>query len=84
MWDLPAVAVAGMHINESLLGILRRHRRIFVALDNTPEAMEKNRQVAHALGKSAFIPHLPDGVKDANDWLVCHEGTAENAAAPNE
>lgn len=81
LWDIPAIAVAGMHINESLLNTLRRHRRIFVALDNTPEAMEKNRQIAHDMGKSAFIPRLPDGVKDANDWLVNHEGKANEVSA---
>jgi DNA primase len=80
-WDVPAVAVAGIHVDDHLFSILRRHRRIFVTLDNTPDAMEKNRQIAHTLGKSAYIPHLPDGVKDANDWLVHHEGTAEVAAA---
>ncbi len=81
MWDLPAIAVVGMHISDHLLRMLRRHQRIFIALDNTAEAMEKNRQVAHALGKSAYIPRLPEGVKDANDWLAHHQAGADDAAA---
>lgn len=81
LWDVPAIAVAGMHISDHLFSMLRRHRRIFVTLDNTAEAMEKSREIAHALGKSAFIPRLPDGVKDANDWLVHHRVNTEDAAA---
>ena len=75
-WGIPALAVAGMHVNDELLTALRAHRRVFVALDNTPEAMEKNREIAKALGATALISRLPDGVKDANDWLL-HGGTAE-------
>lgn len=80
VWDMAAVAVVGMHISDELLNSLKRYRRVFVALDNTPEAMEKNRQVARALGKTALIPRLPDGVKDANDWLVHHYAIADDAA----
>mgnify|MGYP000712035103 CR=1 FL=1 len=75
-WGIAALAVAGMHVNDELLTALRAHRRVFVALDNTPEAMEKNREIAKALGATALISRLPDGVKDANDWLL-HGGTAE-------
>jgi hypothetical protein len=69
-WDLPAVAIAGMHISDELLDSLRHHRRIFVALDNTPEALVKSRDIARRLGNCAVLPRLPDGIKDANDWLV--------------
>jgi len=75
-WGIAALAVAGMHVNDELLTALRAHRRVFVALDNTPDAMEKNREIAKALGATALIPRLPEGVKDANDWLL-HGGTAE-------
>ena len=75
-WGIAALAVVGMHVNDELLTALRAHRRVFVALDNTPEAMEKNREIAKALGATALISRLPDGVKDANDWLL-HGGTAE-------
>jgi hypothetical protein len=76
-WGLPALAVAGMHVSDDLLTALRQHRRVFVALDNTPDAIEKNREIAKALGATALIPHWPDGVKDANDWLAHHGGTVE-------
>lgn len=77
-WNIPALAVAGMHISDELLASLRSHRRVFVALDNTREAMERNREVARKLGALALIPRLPDGVKDANDWLSVHSATAED------
>ena len=64
-WRLPGCTSA-----DELLNQLRQHRRVFVALDNTPEALEKSREIARKLGSTAFIPHLPDGVKDANDWLT--------------
>jgi DNA primase len=69
-WGFPALAVAGMHVSGDLLTALRKHRRVFVALDNTPEAMQKSRELARSLGSCALIPRLPDGVKDANDWLT--------------
>ncbi|MBE2266672.1 MAG: hypothetical protein IAE80_00470, partial [Anaerolinea sp.] len=78
-WGLPALAVAGMHVNNELLKQLGQHRRVFVALDNTPDALEKNREIAKALGATALIPRLPDGVKDVNDWLAQHGGTVEAA-----
>ena len=56
---------------------LRQHRRVFVALDNTPDAMEKNRGIAKSLGATALIPRLLDVVKDANDWVAQHGTTAE-------
>ena len=76
-WGIPALAIAGMHIADDLLTALRKHRRVFVALDNTPDAMQKNREIARSLGSCALIPRLPDGVKDANDWLT-QGGSAED------
>jgi DNA primase len=76
-WGIPALAVAGMHVSDDLLTELRKHRRVFVALDNTPDAMEKNREIAKSLGATALIPRLPEGVKDANDWLAQHGATAD-------
>ncbi len=75
-WSIPALAIAGMHVSDELLGQLRQHRRVFVALDNTPEALEKSCEIARKLGAIAFIPRLPDEVKDANDWLT-QGGTVE-------
>jgi DNA primase len=76
-WGIPALAIAGMHVSDDLLTALRQHRRLFVALDNTPEAIEKNLDIARMLGATAFIPRLPDGVKDANDWLVQGNASAD-------
>ena len=67
-WDFLALAVAGIHVSDDLLSSLRKHRRVFVTLDKTPEALQKNREIAR-LGSCALIPCLPDGVKDANDCL---------------
>ena len=75
-WGIPALAIAGMHVSDGLLTALRQHRRVFVTLDNTPEALEKSREIARRLGSTAFIPRLPDGIKDANDWLT-QGGTIE-------
>src|SRR5690606_14719020 len=75
-WGIPALAIAGMHVSDDLLSQLRQHRRVFVALDNTPEATEKNRETARRLGAASLVPRLPEGVKDANDWLT-QGGTAE-------
>lgn len=75
-WGVPALAIAGMHVSEELFTTLRQHRRVFVTLDNTPEALEKNREIARKLGSIAFIPRLPEGMKDANDWLT-QGGTIE-------
>lgn len=69
-WGFPALAVAGMHVADDLLAVLRKYRRVFVALDNTPDAIQKNQEFAQQLGKSALIPRLPAGVKDANEWLL--------------
>jgi DNA primase len=75
-WGFPALAVVGMHVSDELLMALRKHRRVFVTFDNTPDAAQKNQALARHLGKTALIPRLPTGVKDANDWLI-QGGSAE-------
>jgi DNA primase len=37
-WGIAALALGGMQLSEALLARLRTHPRIFVALDNTPDA----------------------------------------------
>ncbi|MBK9748965.1 MAG: hypothetical protein J0M07_29845 [Anaerolineae bacterium] len=83
-WGFPALAVAGMHVSDELLMALRKHRRVFVALDNTADALQKNQELARQLGKSALIPRLPNGVKDANDWLTQGGSTEEVQAVLNK
>ncbi|MBZ0291315.1 MAG: hypothetical protein K8L99_01995, partial [Anaerolineae bacterium] len=81
MWDIPAVAIAGMSVNDTLLGSLRRHKRVFIALDNTEEARAKAFEIARQLPDRAHIPLFPEGVKDTNEWLSQHGATAEDAAS---
>jgi hypothetical protein len=78
-WSIQALAIAGMHVSEPLLAVLSKHLRIFAALDNSAQALDKNRDIAHALGAKAFIPRLPEGVKDANEWLARHGASADDA-----
>lgn len=79
-WGIPAVALGGMRAPEDLLRRVKRQRRAFVLLDNTPEASEIGRQIARALGPRAFLPTLPEGIKDANEWLLAG-ATREDAEA---
>ncbi len=80
-WGIPALALGGMTVSDDLLAILKKHKRVFVALDNTDDAREKGTLIAHELGGRAYLPELPDGVKDANEWLAAHHASAEDAAA---
>jgi hypothetical protein len=68
-WEIPAIAIGGMHINTELFDQLKNSRRVFVALDNTPEATTKNLEMMRLIGKNALMPRLPNGIKDANEWL---------------
>jgi hypothetical protein len=80
-WDIPALALCGMSVNEKLLAHLRGFRRVFVALDNTEEARDKSRQIARSLEHRAYLPLLPQDMKDANEWLVRQHATADDARA---
>ena len=80
-WGIPAVAIAGLTVSDELLERLKRHGRVFVALDNTDDAGAQRRLIAAALGGRAYLPQLPPGVKDANEWLVRDHATAEDAGA---
>ncbi len=80
-WGIPALALGGMTVSDELLAMLKKHNRVFVALDNTDDAREQSTRIAHELGGRAYLPELPDGVKDANEWLAVHHASAEDAAA---
>ena len=80
-WGIPAVAIAGLTVSEELLERLKRHGRVFVALDNTDDAGAQSRLIAAALGGRAYLPQLPPGVKDANEWLAREQATADDAGA---
>jgi DNA primase len=79
-WGIPAVAIGGMVASDELLKILRQHKRLFVALDNTTEANTKSREMAIRLGGETYLPQLPHAVKDANDWLAKYGANAADAA----
>ncbi len=81
MWDIPAIAIAGMTMNDAVLEILKRHRRVFIALENTDEARVKAFEIARQLSDRAYIPQFPEGVKDANEWLSQHGATVEDTAS---
>ncbi len=78
-WNIPAIALGGMKLSDDLLTLLKRHKRVFVALDNTDDAREQSRVVAAALGRAAYLPQFPSAVKDANEWLEQHGATEEDA-----
>ncbi len=80
-WGIPAIAIAGMSVQDGLLDMMRQHRRVFIALDNTDEARAKAFEIARQLPDRAYIPQLPEGVKDANEWLAKHSASAEDAAS---
>ena len=80
-WGIPAVAIGGMQAADELLNRLNAHPRLFVALDNTEEAYIRSRSIALALRGETYLPKLPKDVKDANEWLVRHHTSSEDAAA---
>jgi hypothetical protein len=77
-WGIPALALGGMKLSDTLLNSLREFHRVFVALDNTEDAQEQCRVMAQTLGSRAYLPQLPDGVKDANEWLAKHQATTDD------
>ena len=79
-WGIPAIALAGLSASEDTHQRLLSHPRVFVALDNTPEATLKSRELAKSLRGTTCIVQLREGVKDANDWLK-QGGKADDAQA---
>ena len=69
-WQIPAVALCGLTISESLMAQLKQHERVFILLDNVAETEAQSERIARALGSKAYLPQLPDEVKDANSWLL--------------
>jgi DNA primase len=79
-WGIAAVAIGGMQAPDELLRCLKAHSRLFVALDNTDDARAKSRSLALTLKGETYLPTLPNGVKDVNEWLQ-KGATAEDALA---
>ena len=61
-WGIPAIALAGLSANEETQKLLKNHRRVFIALDNTPEAQTKGCEIAKLLKGSTCLIQLPDGI----------------------
>jgi hypothetical protein len=78
-WGIPALALGGISVSDDLLTAFRSYKRVFVALDNTDEAQEQSRQIGQVLGGKAYLPQLPESVKDANEWLSVHHATSDEA-----
>ena len=79
-WGIPALAIAGMHLSDELMASVKKHRRLFVALDNTDDARAKSREIALKLKGETYLPAFPAEVKDANEWLQ-KGGSTEAALA---
>ena len=68
-WQIPAVALCGLTLSDILLAQLKQHARVFIQLDNVAETVAQSESIARALGSKAYLPKLPEDVKDANAWL---------------
>ena len=56
---MPAVAIAGMSIsNESTDIRLKKHDRLFIALDNTDDANTQSHTIAKSLGAKAYLASI--------------------------
>ena len=77
-WRIPAIALMGLEASEALLHQLRQTRYVFVMLDNEDKTRRPTEKIAAALRKNAYIPRLANGIKDVNQWLVEHHGTAQD------
>ena len=69
-WQIPAVALCGLTVSDMLLAQLKQHERVFILLDNVAETEAQSESIARALGSKAYLPKLPEEVKDANAWLL--------------
>lgn len=68
-WGFPAIALAGVAVNEPLVDFLKQHKKVVVALDKDAAGEKGAMALATALGPSTLILTWPGSGKDANDWL---------------
>jgi DNA primase len=67
LWGVPGLALTGTAIRADVLQLLRRFRRIYLALDNDAGGHEgADRIIAH-LGECAVRLALPSGINDVAD-----------------
>lgn len=77
-WDLPAVALAGAAADMPLLDRLKKHKSVYVALDQDATGDSAVARLAAELGPLTKIATWP--AHDANEWLQ-QNATAEQARA---
>ena len=80
MWGIPAVALAGVVPTGGavLLDQLRRHEKVYVALDADDAGEKGAAKLAELLGPATYVVTWPGG-GDSNDWLRALGATAKDA-----
>lgn len=78
-WELPAIALAGVVVNQVVLKMLARHETVYVALDQDEAGIRATQEIADALGPLTRMVTWPENVQDANAWLQAG-ATAEDCA----
>lgn len=74
-WGIPAIALAGVAVNQGMLKMLARHKQIYVALDPDETGVIAARKIADALGPLVRMVNWPE--RDANAWLQAGAGADE-------
>lgn len=74
LWEVPALALAGVHVTPELVATVGRFDYVYVALDGDQAGRGAAEHLAEQLGPQARIATWPE--HDANDWLQAG-GTAE-------
>ena len=76
VWGLPCVALAGLSTTDELVKALGDYEELYILIDGD-EAGEKALKPNSTIGKLiegwgalARVVRLPDGIKDANEWLL--------------
>lgn len=80
-WGIPAIALAGVAMDQALLKQLARHDQIYVALDQDEAGVKATRTIASALGPLTHVVKWPEDIQDANDWLQQGEPGLEDVRA---
>lgn len=76
-WGVPAVALAGVAVNQGILKMLARVKTVFVGLDEDKAGIRAKREMCDALGPLSHWVKWPEN--DANGWLQVG-ATAEDCA----
>ena len=69
LWDIPAVALVGVHLKDEDVSKFERFKRVYVCLDGDETGRSKAIEVARRIGVKAKVVDLPDGV-DVNEFYL--------------